>query len=149
MEEKFGLSGKLILVNPRTGETREIPNTIMDVGRAVVAGLIGSDIAGGAAFDWMAIGTSGLAAAATQTQLGSEQVRVLTASSLTTSGVTNDTAQFIGSFGISGTHSIQEAGIFNTGVTADTGSMLARTTFAALSVISGDSINATWEVTAA
>jgi len=146
METKFGLSGHLKLENSRTGEVRDIPNTIMDVGRSAVASMIGSDVASTVAFDYMSIGISGIAAAVAQTALGSEQVRVLTTSAQTTSGVTNDTATFIGSFGISGTHSIVEAGIFNA---TSAGSMLARTTFAALSVISGDFINGTWDVTVA
>jgi len=146
METKFGLSGHLKLENSRTGEVRDIPNTIMNVGKSSLASMLGSDVTSTVAFDYMSVGISGIAAVATQTALGSEQVRVLTTSTQTTSGVTNDTATFIGSFGVSGTHSIVEAGIFNA---ASAGSMLARTTFSALSVISGDFINGTWNVTVA
>jgi len=150
-KDKTGLRGNLSINHMRAGErinSVDIPNTIMNVGKSVVSAFIGSDITGGVAFDYMSIGTSGVAAAATQTTLGSEQLKVGTAASQTTTTTTNDTATFIGSFGISGTHAIVEAGIFNaTG--ADTGSMLARTTFTALNVISGDAINATWDVTVA
>jgi hypothetical protein len=144
--DKAGLRGVLSLHQVRSGEvinSVSIPNTIMNVGKSVVSSFIGSDIATGVAFDYMSIGTSGLAAAATQTILGSEQVRVGTASAHATTTTTNDTARFIGSFAISGTLSIVEAGIHNA---ASAGSMLARTTFTALNVISGDAINATWDV---
>lgn len=146
MEEKFGLSGRLKIENTRTGEVRQIPNTIMNVGKSALASMLGSDVTSTVAFDYIGIGTSGLAAAATQTTLGSEQVRVATTSSQTTTTTTDDTATFIGSFGVSGTHAIVEAGIFNA---TSAGSMLARTTFTAINVVSGDSINATWDVTVA
>lgn len=148
MNEQIGLKGILTLDHVRNGKLIEnvsIPNTIMNVGKSVVSSFIGSDITPGVAFDFMSIGTSGLAAVATQTTLGSEQVKVSTTASQVTTTTTNDTAQFIGSFSISGTHSIVEAGIFNAAA-ADTGSMLARTTFSSISVVSGDSINASWDV---
>ena len=149
MNNKIGLSGRLSINHMRNGQlvnSVAVPNTIMNVGKSVISSFIGSDISTGVAFDYMSIGTSGLAAAATQTTLGSEQVRVNTVASQTTKTTTNDTATFIGSFVITGTHSIVEAGVFNA---ASTGSMLARTTFGAISVVSGDSINATWAVTVA
>ena len=148
-KDKTGLRGNLSINHMRAGErinSVDIPNTIMNVGKSVVSAFIGSDITGGVAFDYMSIGTSGVAAAATQTALGVETQRVGTAASQTTTTTTNDTATFIGSFGVSGTAAIVEAGIFNA---STTGSMLARTTFTALNVISGDAINATWDVTVA
>jgi len=145
MEDKTGLSGHLKLVNSRTGEKRDIPNTIMNVGKSVISAFIGSDIAPAPAWDWMSIGVSGLAAAATQTTLGSDTLRQSTTSTQQTTTTAGDTARFIGSFGISGTHAIVEAGLFNSGLVG-AGSMLARTTFTALNVVSGDAINATWDV---
>ena len=136
------LSLSLRLVRQRN-QVRIIPNTIMNVGKSVVSSFIGSDITTGVAFDHMAIGTSGIAAAATQTTLGSERVRITTTTTQETTTTTSDTARFIGSFGISGTYVIEEAGIFNA---ASTGSMLARTTFTGISVGSGDSVNASWDV---
>ena len=149
MDEKFGLSGRLRLQHVRAGcivNDIDKSNTIMDIGRSCMAAMLGSDIASPVAFDFIGIGTSGLTAAVTQSTLGSEQVRVGTTSALATSGVSNDTARFIGSFAISGTLSIQEAGIFNA---TSAGSMLCRTTFTTISVVSGDAINATWDVTVA
>lgn len=149
--DKAGLKGRLRMSLVRDNKVItniDITNTIMNVGKAVVSSFIGSDISIGNAFDYIAIGTSGITAAATQTILGSEQQREATVSSQQTVSTTNDTARFIGSFAVSGTLSIQEAGIFNV-TTPEAGSMLARTTFTALNVISGDAINATWDVTVA
>jgi len=143
MKSTYGLSGKLRIENTTTGEVREIPNTIMNVGKSVISSFIGSDITQGVAFDFMSIGTSGITAAATQTTLGSEQLRQGTVSSQSTTTTTGDTATFVGSFAISGTLQILEAGIFNA---SSAGSMLARTTFSAINVVSGDSINASWDV---
>lgn len=146
--EKIGLSGRLNVDHIRNGQlvnNVHIPNTIMNVGKSVISSFIGSDITNGVAFDFIGIGTSGIAAAATQTTLGSERQRVGTTSANATTTTTNDTARFIGSFGISGTAAIVEAGIFNNSA-FDTGSMLARTTFTAINVVSGDAINATWDV---
>lgn len=149
--DKTGLRGTLGINHVRNGEQIEslkIPNTIMNVGKSSQSSFLAGDVTAASEFDYISIGTSGISAAATQTTLGSEQLKVATTSSQTTTTTSDDTATFIGSFGISGTHAIVEAGIFNaTG--ADTGSMLARTTFTALNVISGDSINATWDVTVA
>ena len=145
-KDKTGLNGILSLDHIRNGqliETIVIPNTIMNVGKSVISSFIGSDITTGVAFDHIAIGTSGIAAAATQTTLGSERVRITTTTTQETTTTTSDTARFIGSFGISGTYVIEEAGIFNA---ASTGSMLARTTFTGISVGSGDSVNASWDV---
>ena len=147
LNDKTGLSGRLRISHIRDNKVLnniDTTNTIMNVGKSVVSSFIGNDITTGTEFDYVSIGTSGLAAAATQTTLGSEQLREGTVSSQTTKTSTDDTATFIGSFLMSGTHSIQEAGIFNA---STAGSMLARTTFSALSVVSGDAINATWDVT--
>jgi hypothetical protein len=65
--------------------------------------------------------------------------------STTTTSVTNDTAQWIGSFGITDSKTVNEAGIFNkSGL--NTGSMLARTTFTGIACSSGDTLRATWRV---
>lgn len=150
-KDKTGLYGTLGLDHIRNGEqiaSLKIPNTIMNVGKSSTASFLAGDVTAASEFDFISIGTSGIAAAAAQTALGSEQVKVATTSSQTTTTTSNDTATFIGSFGISGTKGIQEAGIFNA-AGVDTGSMLARTTFSVLNVISGDAINATWDVTVA
>jgi hypothetical protein len=148
IKETAALRGHFSANHIRNGEQIgkiDIPNTIMNVGKSVVSSMIGSDITTGVAWDYIGIGTSGISAVATQEILGSERLRENTTTSQQTTSTADDTARFIGSFAISGTHAIQEAGIFNV-ATQETGSMLARTTFTALNVISGDAINATWDV---
>jgi hypothetical protein len=66
----------------------------------------------------------------------------VTASSVTTT-VTNDTAQFVGTVAMTATLAVTESGLFN----ADTnGTLLARQTFSAVNVVSGDSIQFTWKI---
>jgi hypothetical protein len=66
----------------------------------------------------------------------------VTASSVTTT-LTNDTAQFVGTVAETATIALTESGLFN----ADTnGTLLARQTFSAVNVVSGDSIQFTWKI---
>ena len=141
-KDKTGLNGILSLDHIRNGqliETIVIPNTIMNVGKSVISSFIGSDITTGVAFDHIAIGTSGIAAAATQTTLGSERVRITTTTTQETTTTTSDTARFIGSFGISGTYVIEEAGIFNAPVNKDHAPLLL-TTEVAITALSAASV---------
>lgn len=119
-----------------------IPNTITDVGKAAVAGLINGVVTD--FFDYMAIGITTPGA----TALGSEIVtnggeRVATSNSRVTTTVTNDTAQFIGTWTFTGGFAITEAGVFSA---AAAGTMLASQTFSAVNVVSGDSLTITWKV---
>ena len=127
---------------------------VTDAGRAVVsARLYGT---ASAAFSSIGIGTGTTAFATSQTALVTEVkadgtaasgVHALatastTASSVTTT-VTNDTAQWTGNISITGTIAIAESGLFN----ADTnGTMLARQTFTAVNVVSGDTFTPTFKV---
>lgn len=145
MEEGMSLKGFFELKNLTTGETRQVPNTIVTVGKSTVASFIAADVSSGSAFDWMAIGVGSSTIAAGDTVLGSEAYRINTVGSQITTTVTNDTARFTGSFVIDESKSINEAGMFNmSGL--DTGSMLSRTTFATLSVGSEDVIQGTWDI---
>lgn len=132
-------------------ESYNIPNTIVTVGKAMLANLIVADIATtttGSKYDWMAIGLGSSTIVAGNTVLGSEYMKVGIGSvtgSTTTTTTTNDTARFIGSFTMDATKSVNEAGLFNqSGL--NLGSMLARTTFTNINVVSGDRINATWDI---
>lgn len=127
---------------------------IADAGRAVVsARLYGT---ASAAYGSIGQGTSTTAFSASQTALvtgvkgdgtGDGGVHAIptasvTASSVTTT-VTNDTAQFVGTIAETATIAVTESGLFN----ADTnGTMLARQTFTAVNVVSGDSIQFTWKI---
>jgi hypothetical protein len=123
-----------------------VPNTILDVGKSQIAGLIVSDLNVGSRFDWMSIGLGSSTISGNQLVLGSEYIRVATAGSTTTGSSTNNTAQFIGSFGIgSDGKTINEAAIFNSSA-SNAGSILSRTTFANIVASSGDQINIAWKV---
>ncbi len=140
------LKGSLQIIHYRDGveiERREIHNIICNVGIAKVAGLVAGTATGG--FGYMATGTGTTAAAATDTALQTEVLRVATTNSLVTTTVTNDTSQFVGTFNYTATYAITEAGIFDA---SSAGNLLAHQVFAAVNVVSGDSIQITWKVQA-
>jgi len=141
MESKVGLKGRFhVAVLGEDGiEKFHIisPNTIMNAGKAVVSGLMLSDV-GGTAFDYIAIGTDNTAPNATDTSMYAEVYRVAGTGSQETTTVTDDTARLTTSVSITSSVSIQEAGVFNSDSAGD---MLARSTFSAVSVNDGDTIN--------
>jgi len=145
MEKEITLKGKFRIACLRDNEViaeREIDNTIMNAGKAIVSGLILTDV-GGTAFDYLAVGTSATAPNATQTALIAEKYRVAGTGSRQTTTVTNDTARLTGSIAITASNSIQEAGILNA---SSNGDMLARTTFSAISVSASDTLNVGYSV---
>ena len=145
MEEKTKLSGRFRIAHLRDNliiDERDIPNTIMNAGKAEVTGLMLTDI-GGTAFDYLAVGTSATAPNATQTALIAQVYRVAGTGSQQTTTTTNDTARLTSSIAITASNSIQEAGIFNS---SSAGDMLARTTFSAISVQSGDTLNIGYDI---
>ena len=121
---------------------RETENTIMNAGKAEVSGLILTDI-GGNAFDYLAIGTSATAPNATQTALIAQVYRIASTGSQQTTTTTNDTARLTASIAMTASNSLQEAGIFNS---SSAGDMLARTTFSAVNVINGDTLNVGYSI---
>lgn len=127
-------------------EERDIDNTIVNAGLAEVSGLILTDV-GGTAFDYIAIGTGTTAANATDTTLETEITtnggqRAAGTGTQTTTTVTNDTAQLVVTFSLTGTFAVTECGVLNA---ASTGDLLARQVFSALNVVSGDSLQFTWK----
>ncbi len=148
MKENIGMKGRFRIENTRTGEVREIDNTIVTLGKSMMAGLVLSDLDVGSAYDWMSIGIGSETITPGHTVLGSEYLKLgigdITGTRTTTT-VTNDTATFVGSFGIDATKTINEAGLFNqSGL--DTGSMMAITNFAGIAAGSADTLNATWDI---
>lgn len=101
-----------------------------------------------AAMSHMAIGTGTTAANTAQTALVTESERVaLTSSTIVTTTVTNDSAQYVATFGPgAGTAAITEAGIFNA---ASAGTMLARTVFPVINKGALDTLSLTWKITVA
>lgn len=121
-------------------------NLVVNPGLAfIVSRMIGTSAA---VMSHMAIGTGTTAAAAAQTALVKESTRVaLTSSTTVTTTVTNDSAQYVATFGPGvGTAAITEAGIFNA---ASAGTMLARTVFPVINKGALDTLALTWKVTVA
>lgn len=131
-------------------------NLVPTAGKAGVASRINGSGAE-PVFDKIGWGTGAVAPAIGDTTLGTEVttaggaasgvhvVAAATASRVTTT-VTNDTAQLVGTVTAAGTIAVTESGVFNL---ATNGVMLARQTFTAINVVSGDSIQFTWKVAAA
>jgi len=143
--EKFGLKGRFRIACLRDNqviEERDTDNTIMNAGKTEVSGLLLTDI-GGVAFDYLAVGTGTTAPNATETALVGEKYRGAGTGSQTTTTVTNDTARLTASVAITASNSLTEAGIFNS---SSGGDMLARTTFSAINVNSGDTLNIGYDV---
>lgn len=135
-----------------TGEYRiemRSHNLITNVGHAAANARI-SGQGSYAAFANIAIGTGTVAAAATDTALGTEIATgggargAATASQVTTT-VTNDTTQLVKTFTFTSAFAVTEEGIFDNA--ASGGNLLARQTFAAINVASGDSLTITHKIT--
>lgn len=122
------------------------PNLITNAGKALVAGLMTGDVTN--FFDYIAVGTGTTAAAATDTALETESAtagltRAASTNSRVTTDVTNDTAQFLKSFTVTGTVAVTESGVFDA---SSTGNMLCRQVFSAINVVNGDTLQITWKV---
>lgn len=126
-----------------------IGNGVTNAGFALVAGRINGSGAPAAA-TYLAVGTGTTAFAATQTALVTETAtsglsRAAGTVSLVTTTQTNDTAQVTNDFSVTGSVAVTEAGLFNA---SSTGTMLARQTFSAINVASGDTLTITYKVQA-
>lgn len=137
------------LLSPFLGHwanTRLISNLVTDAGKAGVASRINA--AGGeAAFTYIAVGTGTTAANAADTTLEAEIVdsglaRAAATASRVTTDVTNDTAQDLYTFSVTGTKAVTESGVLNAGAA---GVLLARQVFSAVNVVNGDSLQVTWK----
>jgi hypothetical protein len=131
-------------------------NGVTTVGKAAVAGLINA-VGGVAAFASIGQGTGTTAFSAADTILqtevtangtGASGVHVIAAAtaSLVTTTTTNDTSQLVGTVNETATIAVTESGVFNA---TTNGTLLARQTFTAINVVSGDSIQFTWKIKAA
>ena len=100
-----------------------------------------------AAFTYLAVGIGTTAADAADTALESEIVdsgleRAAATCSRVTTDVTNDTAQLLKSWSVTGTKAVTEAGALNA---ASTGTLLGRQVFSAINVVSGDTLQITYK----
>jgi len=117
---------------------RHVHNVVTTAGKTLVATLVRGT---GTGFSAIAIGTGTTPEAITDTTLGTETMR-----SVATLGGTGNQATYSYAFAIIAvTMAVTESGIFNNNTSG--GTMLARVTFAALNLVSGDSLTMNWTVT--
>lgn len=129
------------------GNMKVIGNGVPTVGKALIAGRLNGSGAPAVA-DYIAVGTGTNAFAAGDTTLqtetsGSGLTRAQGTVSLVTTTTTNDTAQVLKSFTVTGTVAVTESGVFNA---SSAGTLLARQVFSAINVVNGDTLQITWKV---
>lgn len=142
--DKFGLEGRFHVVKQTPDgkiETLNIPNMVVANGKTTVSSRIVADLVGtaGSSFDFLAIGTGTAEPELTNSGLKTEIMGRIDSEGTSTGSM----AQFIGSFGISGTVSVTEYAVFNK---SSAGSMLCRATGTALNLSSGDFLTLTYQV---
>lgn len=132
-----------IVLKDKTGaikEEREIPNLVVDAGLDFIASRMGGTSS--AVMSHMGLGSDNTAAAAGNTALGAQLGSRV---GLTSSTVTDNTIQYIATFGAGeGTGAVVEAGIFND---ATAGDMLCRTVFSVVNKDADDTLSVTWTIT--
>ncbi len=144
----YGL--RIPLLTGSYGSIRNISNLVTNAGFAGVASRInGADSE--AAFTYIAVGTGAVAANVADTTLGTETAasglsRAAGTASRVTTTQTNDTAQILKSFSVSGSVAVTESGVLNA---ASTGTLLCRQVFSAINVVNGDTLQITWKIKAA
>lgn len=128
-------------------EVSDVPNLIVNSGKAAMAGLLLVDVAVDA-FDWIALGTGSTAPAAGNTALESEittngGARINATGTRVTTDVTNDTSQLEAEFTFTGDLAITESGVFNAG---SGGVMLCRQIRPVINVEDGDTMTMNWKI---
>lgn len=126
-----------------------VANLITNAGFALVAGRINGS-GSPAAATYIAVGTGTTAANVADTALETEITdsgleRASASVSLVTTTVSNDTAQMVVTFTVTGTKAVTESGVLND---SSSGSLLCRQVFSAINVVSGDSLQITWKIKA-
>lgn len=142
--QKFGVFSSLL---GSWSDKAVIANLITNAGFALVAGRINGS-GSPAAATYIAVGTGTTAANVTDTALQTEITdsgleRASATVSLVTTTVTNDTAQMVVTFTVTGTKAVTESGVLNA---SSSGSLLCRQVFSAINVVNGDSLQITWKV---
>ena len=130
----------------RYSDTRNIRNLVVNAGKAGMASRA-NGAGAEAVFTYIAMGTGVVAAAATDTALGTELAvsglgRANSTASRVTTTVTNDTAQLQNTFTVTGSVALTESGVLNA---ASVGTLLARQVFTAINVVNGDNLQVTWK----
>lgn len=127
--------------------TKKVSNLITTAGKAAIADII-SDQGSTAPFTYVAVGTGTTAANVADTTLETELAsaglsRAVGTASQVTTDTTDDTAQVVKAFTVTGTAAVTEAGLLNA---ASSGTLLARQVFSAINVVNGDSLTITWQI---
>jgi hypothetical protein len=130
-------------------KTKTIKNLMTNAGFALVAGRLNGS-GSPAAATYIAVGTGTNAAAAADTALQTETTtsglgRAAGSVSLVTTTVTNDTAQIVVTFTVTGIVAVTESGVFNA---SSAGTLLCRQVFSAITTANGDSLQITWKIKA-
>lgn len=122
-------------------------NIITNGGLGAVSGLVGN-VGSETAFGYLALGTDSTVAAQTQTALiaeittgGLERAAATVTQETTTTA--DDTLQFVKQWTSSASHTVEEIGIFNASIS---GIMLGRKVTGSKSLISGETLTATYQV---
>lgn len=122
-------------------------NLVVSAGLAYIASRMKDTTSG--VMTHMGVGTGTTAAAAADTALGTQLGNrvALDSTSIVTTTVSNDSVQYVATFGAgASTGAITEAGIFNA---STAGTMLCRTVFAVINKGALDTLVITWKVTVA
>jgi hypothetical protein len=150
--ENIKTKGTLTLVlADKFGNVREQheENLVVTTGLAYIASRMKDTTI--AATSYMSIGTNTTAALAANTQLGAEIARnTLTSTTLVNTNF--DAIQYVATFGTGvGTGAITEAGLHagSATATANSGTLVARTTFAVINKGANDTLTITWKITIA
>ena len=121
-------------------ETKE-RDLVVNAGLALRAALLG-DVSSPSAINAIAVGTGTATQATTDTALGDEVERVASTNSVTTTNVTDDTLEVVGTISFTASYAISEVGTFNS-TTANSGTMYSRDTTGPYNVVSGTSLQFT------
>ena len=143
----YGL--RIPLLTGSWNNTRRISNLMTNAGFASVASRI-NGAGGEAAHTYIAVGTGTTAAAAGDTALQTESTtnglaRANSTASRVTTTQTNDTAQLVNTFSVTGTVAVTESGVLNA---SSAGTLLCHQVFSAINVVNGDSLQITWKIQA-
>lgn len=139
-----GREARILFLTGKPVFSLETHNLVTNVGHAAANGRM-SNQGGYNPFVYLAIGTGTTAAAATDTTLQTEittngGARASATASQVTTTVTNDTTQLVHTWTFTGSFAVTEEGILDA---ASVGNLLARQVFAAINVVSGDSLTVT------
>ena len=114
-------------------------NITLNAGIAQVAGLVAGLQT--AYYNTIVVGTATPTLSATDTSLAGSVMAVTSTNSLVTTSVTNDTAQFVGTFNFTTSYTL-----YGTMLQLAGGTPLAEASLGTVTVVNGDSLVLTWKV---